>query len=88
MAAASMKRTKVAEDMLTVDKQRALIEFFSMLGTDPQLREKLLMLKQRKALLELEQELREGTALQNTDAFALTADKEEPVDDAGHRTEH
>ncbi|PXF40330.1 hypothetical protein BWQ96_09961 [Gracilariopsis chorda] len=88
MAATSMKWTKGAGEMLGVDKQRALIELFSMSGTDPQLREKCLMLKQRKALLELEQELREGTGPQNTDSYALTADKEEPVDDAGHRTEH
>ncbi|PXF43006.1 hypothetical protein BWQ96_07254 [Gracilariopsis chorda] len=46
------------------------------------------MLKQKKALFELKQELRECTGPQNTDVIALSADKEEPVDEAGQRTEH
>lgn len=58
LAEASCKRTKLAEEMLQVDKQRSLIQLFSMPDTNPLMKEKFMRLSQEKALDDLERQMR------------------------------
>lgn len=57
LAQASQKRNKVAEEMLSVEKQQSLVALFSMPGTDSVLRERFIQLSQQKAIALLESEL-------------------------------
>ena len=54
MAEASRKKTKIAEEALSIDKQKSLISLFSMADTDPEVRKRFLHLSQLQALAELE----------------------------------
>lgn len=60
LAEASCKRTKLAEEMLKIDKERALIELFSMPNANPQMKERFMLLKQQKALDELERQINQS----------------------------
>jgi len=66
LAEASYKRTKVAEDMLQVEKQQSMIALFSMPGTDPAVQQRFLQLSQLKALAALEKEVSPPESLQPT----------------------
>lgn len=57
LAEASNKRNKVAEEMLSVEKQQSLIALFSMPGTNPELRSRFIELSQLKAIASLEKEV-------------------------------
>ena len=61
LAEASRKRNKIAEELVKVERQSALMKLFSMEGTDPSLRERFLKAAQKKALSEIEsQDQEEG----------------------------
>lgn len=64
MAEASRKRTKIAEEALSIDRQKSLISLFSMADTDPNIRRRFLRLSQLQALAELEK---------NCDAAVVTS---------------
>ena len=54
LAEASRKRNKIAEELVKVKRQSALMKLFSMEGTDPSLWERFLKAAQKKALSEIE----------------------------------
>lgn len=53
MAEASRKRTKIAEQMLALDKQKSMVTLFSMPGTDEGMRMEFMRVTQMRALSEL-----------------------------------
>lgn len=57
LAEASLKRTKIAEEMLQIDKQQSMIALFSMPGTESSVQRRFIELSQMKALENLEGEL-------------------------------
>lgn len=59
MPEASRKRTKLAEEGLSIDKQKSLISLFSMADTDLQLRRRFLRVSQFQALAELQKNCKE-----------------------------
>ena len=54
LAEPSRKRNKIAEELVKTERQSALMNLFSMEGTDPSLRERFLKAAQKKALSEIE----------------------------------
>lgn len=53
MADASCKRTKISAEMLNMYKQRSMVSLFSMSGTDPAMRRRLMNLLQMRAINQL-----------------------------------
>lgn len=64
IAETSRKKVKIAEEMMSIDKQKSMIALFSMPGTNPQMKTKFMELSQLKALKELEKECNQGTTNQ------------------------
>ena len=61
MAEASRKRTKIAQEMLELDKQKSMVALFSMPGTDEGIRKEFMRLAQMRALSELQSKISPGT---------------------------
>lgn len=54
---ASLKRTKIAENMLEIERQQSLVALFSMPGTEAAMQKRFIALSQAKALATLEQDI-------------------------------
>lgn len=50
---------------MNIDKQKSMIAFFSMPGTDPEVKAKFMQLSQMKALQELERDFQNNSAQRN-----------------------
>lgn len=57
MAGESKKRTKLAKEMVNIDRQKYMVALLSMLDTNPELKETLIRLSQMKTIHDLQRQL-------------------------------
>lgn len=72
MAEGSRKRLKVAEELLSIDKQKSMMSLFFMQDADPELRRLFMRLSQLCAICELENEA--GVSHNRTDFVRMRSE--------------